>query len=47
MLGVRRASVSEIAGKLQRASAIDYSRGRIRNRKKLEGATCECYWRQA
>jgi CRP-like cAMP-binding protein len=45
MLGVRRATVTSIAGALQKAGLIDYSRGRIRivNRRGLEGAACECY----
>jgi CRP-like cAMP-binding protein len=45
MLGVRRASVNEIAGELHSLGAIDYSRGviRVTNRKKLESASCLCY----
>ena len=45
MLGVRRASVSTIANSLKEAGLIVYSRGRIRvrNRKKLKLASCECY----
>lgn len=45
MLGVRRATVTEVLGDLQRAGLITYSRGRmkIRNRVKLEAASCECY----
>jgi Mn-dependent DtxR family transcriptional regulator len=45
MLGVRRATVTVIAGALQKAGLINYSRGRIRivNRRGLEGAACECY----
>lgn len=45
MLGVRRASVSEVAGALQRAGLISYSRGRIRvlDRTGLEAKSCECY----
>ena len=45
MLGVRRATVTMIAGNLQKAGVIDYSRGRIRivNRRGLESVACECY----
>ena len=45
MLAVRRSSVSEIAGKLQAAGLIRYSRGSIEiiNRKALEESACECY----
>jgi CRP-like cAMP-binding protein len=45
MLGVRRATVTMVAGELQRAGLIDYSRGRIRivDRHGLEGVACECY----
>ena len=45
MLGVRRASVSEVAGRLQQLGLIEYSRGRvvIVDRPGLEALTCECY----
>jgi CRP-like cAMP-binding protein len=45
MLGVRRASVSEVASKLQKAGFIRYNRGimEIVDRAGLERASCECY----
>jgi CRP-like cAMP-binding protein len=45
MIGVRRQTVTVIAGRLHTLSAITYHRGVIRvlNRKKLEAASCECY----
>ncbi|MBC7584215.1 Crp/Fnr family transcriptional regulator [Tardiphaga sp. vice304] len=45
MLGVRRTSVTEVAGKLQAAGIISYSRGVIKiiDRAALENASCECY----
>lgn len=45
MLGVRRASVSDIAGKLQEMGLIRYHRGHftILDPKGLEQFTCECY----
>lgn len=45
MLGVRRGSVTESAGKLQRAGLISYKRGRIEvlDRPGLEKTSCECY----
>lgn len=45
MLGVRRESVTEAAGKLQEAGMISYCRGHIEilNRSKLEAQACECY----
>src|ERR1700694_1545646 len=45
MLGVRRQTVTVIAGTLQTAGVITYHRGviRILNRKRMEDACCECY----
>ncbi len=45
ILGVRRESVTEAAGKLQRAGLIEYHRGLITvlDRPGLEGRVCECY----
>jgi len=45
MLGVRREGVTEVAGKLQKAGLIHYSRGHITvlDRAALETRTCECY----
>jgi Mn-dependent DtxR family transcriptional regulator len=45
MLGVRRSSVSEIAGKLQADGLISYRRGKvfIDDRAGLERNACECY----
>lgn len=45
MLGVRRATVSAVANSLQKAGAINYSRGRITvtDRPRLEDHCCECY----
>lgn len=45
VLGVRREGVTEVAGRLQRAGIIQYSRGHINvlDRPKLETLVCECY----
>jgi CRP-like cAMP-binding protein len=45
MLGVRRASVTEIAEQFQAAGIIEYTRGHIRvlSDAALEGQSCECY----
>ncbi|MGH8214110.1 MAG: Crp/Fnr family transcriptional regulator [Rhodanobacteraceae bacterium] len=45
VLGVRREGITEAAGKLQRAGAINYKRGSIEvlDRQKLESMACECY----
>jgi CRP-like cAMP-binding protein len=45
LLGVRRPSVTVIAGMLQEAGLIAYKRGviRVKNRRGLEEASCECY----
>jgi hypothetical protein len=45
MLGVRRSSVSVVAGTLQNAGFISYSRGHIRllDIAQLEDGACECY----
>nr|WP_277879154.1 helix-turn-helix domain-containing protein [Leptolyngbya sp. FACHB-711] len=45
MLGVRRATVSVIAGRLQRSNLICYRQGQmeILDRSGLEGVVCECY----
>ena len=45
MLGVRRESVTEAAGKLQKLNVISYHRGSITvlDRAKLEKLSCECY----
>jgi CRP-like cAMP-binding protein len=45
MLGVRRASVNEVATTIQKAGLIRYSRGKmtICDRVGLEAAACECY----
>jgi CRP-like cAMP-binding protein len=45
MLGVRRQTVTVIAGTMQTAGILSYHRGviRILNPKRLEAAGCECY----
>jgi CRP-like cAMP-binding protein len=45
MLGVRRASVAEVARDLQKSGLIHYRRGKVTvsNRAGLEKASCECY----
>lgn len=45
MLGVRRATVTEIMGDLQSRGLVDYTRGRIAlvDRPGLERTSCECY----
>lgn len=45
MLGVRRESITEAAGSLQKAACISYRRGHISvlDRNKIEARTCECY----
>jgi CRP-like cAMP-binding protein len=45
MLGTDRPSVSLVAGVLQKAGMIEYSRGSVKilNRAELEKAACECY----
>jgi CRP-like cAMP-binding protein len=44
MMGVRRTSVTEVAGELQRSGMISYSRGRIRitDLAKIQATACEC-----
>lgn len=46
MLGVRRATVNNIAVQFQNKGYLEYARGRIHilNRKKLEGVACNCYF---
>lgn len=45
MLGVRRATVTDVAGRLRRRKLIGYRRGRIHvlDRRGLEIEACECY----
>lgn len=44
MMGVRRTSVTEVAGSLERAGMISYSRGHIRivNLEQIRQSACEC-----
>jgi CRP-like cAMP-binding protein len=45
MLGVRRQSVTAVAGALQDMGAISYKHGHVKvlNRERLEAGSCECY----
>jgi Mn-dependent DtxR family transcriptional regulator len=45
ILGVRRASISDVAGRLQKDGLIRYERGHISvlDRPALEARVCECY----
>jgi len=45
ILGVRRASISDVAGRLQKDGLIRYERGRISvlDRPAIERRSCECY----
>ncbi|OIQ75160.1 hypothetical protein GALL_431730 [mine drainage metagenome] len=45
MLGLRRLSITKVAGELYQKHLIDYSRGNIRilDRTGLEHAACTCY----
>jgi CRP-like cAMP-binding protein len=45
ILGTRRESVTESAGRLQKAGLIRYARGRVSilDRRELEKRSCECY----
>lgn len=47
VLGLRRATISDICSRLQQAGILDYSRGTvtIANRGLLEARACECYGR--
>ena len=45
MLGVRRTSITEVAGELQKNGIISFMRGviKILDRSRLEALSCECY----
>jgi CRP-like cAMP-binding protein len=45
MLGIRRASVTVVAGMLQQSRIIHYIRGKVTilDRERLEAVSCECY----
>ena len=45
MIGVRRAAVNVVAGRLQTDGIIEYTRGNVRilDRARLEAASCGCY----
>jgi CRP-like cAMP-binding protein len=45
MLGVRRPTITVVAGRLQKSKLIRYHRGHVTvmNRRGLEGCSCECY----
>jgi CRP-like cAMP-binding protein len=45
MLGSRRATVTLVAGTLQKSGLIEYHRGRVKilDRARLEDAACDCY----
>ncbi len=45
MLGSRRATVTMVAGAMQRSGLIEYRRGRVHilDRAQLEAAACDCY----
>jgi CRP-like cAMP-binding protein len=45
MLGTRRTTVTLVAGQLQRAGLIEYTRGKVTilDRGRLEAAACDCY----
>lgn len=46
MLSVRRETISQIAGRLQKLDLIELSRGRLRiiDRQQIEALSCECYF---